>query len=383
MHQGSSTSRANNEGAPLIALAIPSIGYGGAEIVNVALGREFLKRGFRVDFVTGWDEAGSKELIPKGARHVGLGVRRTRETLGPLMKYFRCERPDVMLASMWPFTTTCVMAHCMSKSPSKIAVVEHSTLSTQYEESGALVSFFLRKSLAISYRRAHARIVVSSSVADDLAKLSGIPRDRFEVIHNPMPMAMDAELQPDPLTIWRGWQGPRILTVGRLKKAKNHALLISAFKRLLARMDSRLLILGDGDLEMQTLSFAQAEGVADKVIFAGRSRNPLPYYLSADLFVMSSSREGFGNVIIEALSCGLPVVSTDCGGPADILENGRYGRLVPGNDAEALAQAMQDSLGAHHDKEALQRRAAEFSPDRIADRYLGLVFPLQDRNISV
>ena len=262
-------------------------------------------------------------------------------------------------------------------------MVEHSTLSTQYEESGALVNLFLRKSLAISYRRADARIVVSSSVADDLATLSGIPRDRFEVIHNPMPMAMDAELQPDPLTIWRGWRGPRILTVGRLKKAKNHALLILAFKRLLARMDARLLILGDGDLEMQTVSFAQAEGVADKVIFAGRSLNPLPYYLSADLFVMSSSREGFGNVIIEALSCGLPVVSTDCGGPADILENGRYGRLVPVNDAEALAQAMQEFLGAHHDKEALQRRAAEFSPDRIADRYLGLVFPLQDRHASV
>lgn len=281
--------RACNAGRPLVALAIPTISYGGAEAVNVALGREFLKRGLRVDFVTGWDDAQSKELIPEGARHVNFGVRRTRATLGPLIKYFRSERPDVMLASMWPFTTTCVMAHSLARSHSKIAVIEHSTLSTQYAEHGALSNFLLRKSLAISYRRADERIAVSSSVADDLAVLSGIPRDRIAVVHNPMPMSMDGELQPDPRTIWRGWEGPRILTVGRLKKPKNHPLLISAFKRLVAKMDARLLILGDGELEKQTIAFAHAEGVADKVIFPGATLNPLPYYLSADLFVMSSS----------------------------------------------------------------------------------------------
>jgi glycosyltransferase involved in cell wall biosynthesis len=103
--------------------------------------------------------------------------------------------------------------------------------------------------------------------------------------------------------------------------------------------------------------------------------NPTPFYRAADLFVLSSDYEGFGNVIVEALACGLPAGSTDCpSGPAEILENGRWGRLTPVGDAEALANAMAQSLAAEHDREALRRRAADFSPARAAERYLQLLF---------
>src|SRR5262249_18705982 len=148
------------------------------------------------------------------------------------------------------------------------------------------------------------------------------------------------------------------------------------FKQLLATQDARLLILGTGDLAEQTASVARAEGIGDKVLMPGATRDPVPFYRSADLFVLSSDYEGFGNVIVEALACGLPVVSTDCrSGPAEILENGRYGRLVPVGDAQALARAMADALAAEHDREAFKRRAADFSPERAADQYLRLLFP--------
>lgn len=145
---------------------------------------------------------------------------------------------------------------------------------------------------------------------------------------------------------------------------------------MLAMRDARLLILGTGELAEATAAVARAEGIADKVLLPGGRIDPMTYYRSADLFVLSSDYEGFGNVIIEALACGVPVVSTDCrSGPSEILENGRYGRLVPVRDADALSYAMADALVAKHDREALKERAANFAPGRIAEQYLELLFP--------
>ena len=117
-------------------------------------------------------------------------------------------------------------------------------------------------------------------------------------------------------------------------------------------------------------------GIADRVIFAGFDADPTPFYITADLFVLSSDNEGFGNVIVEALACGTPVVSTDCpSGPAEILKNGQFGTLVPVNDVSALAKAMNASLSAHHNVEALKRRAADFNPKHAAERYLEILLP--------
>jgi glycosyltransferase involved in cell wall biosynthesis len=143
------------------------------------------------------------------------------------------------------------------------------------------------------------------------------------------------------------------------------------------------MILGTGELMEATKALVDQEGLADKVIIPGPAPDAAPYYRSADLFVLSSDYEGFGNVIVEALTCGLPVVSTDCrSGPAEILENGRYGRLVPVGDAAALTQAMLESLDATHDREVLMRRAQDFSPERIANQYLRLLFPQASAEVS-
>jgi glycosyltransferase involved in cell wall biosynthesis len=111
--------------------------------------------------------------------------------------------------------------------------------------------------------------------------------------------------------------------------------------------------------------------VVDRVIIAGFHPDPTPFYKTADLFVLSSDYEGFGNVIVEALACGTPVVSTDCpSGPGEILDSGRYGRLVPVGDAPALAGAMAAALDDTPDRDALIRRSDDFAPDVAARKYL-------------
>ena len=361
-------------GAGLLTLAIPNIGLGGAEIVNIALAEQFLRRGFRVDIVTAQDVE-PKYPTPPGVRYIVLDARRTRYFLLPFARYLRSERPDFLIASIWPLTTTCIVAHRLARSASRIVVWDHCTLSDQYEDRGPVHRLALKASIALSYPLAHARVAVSGGVADDLAALSGISRDSISVINNPVPARTEAAADDAAAeAIWGGWRGPRIITVGRFKAQKNHALLIEAFRRMLSMHDAQLLILGAGELTEATAGLARAVGIADKVLMPGAVPNPTAYYRSSDIFVLSSNYEGFGNVIVEALASGLPVVSTDCrSGPSEILENGRYGRLVPVRDAGALARAMADALVAKHDREALKRRAADFAPELIAEQYLNLL----------
>lgn len=116
--------------------------------------------------------------------------------------------------------------------------------------------------------------------------------------------------------------------------------------------------------------------IADRVFMPGFATDPSPYYSQADLFVLSSTGEGFGNVIAEALAAGTPVVSTDCpSGPREILSDGKFGRLVPVGDAQALATAMAESLMSLHDRDALKARAQDFSIDKAVDQYEAMLFP--------
>jgi glycosyltransferase involved in cell wall biosynthesis len=218
-------------------------------------------------------------------------------------------------------------------------------------------------------------VVVSRQAADDLARISGIARDRIEVIYNPVgePPA-DRDPTPQIEALWKG-ASDRIITVGSLKEQKNHALLIRAFARLAAkRPDARLMILGEGELRPRLERLAEQKGVADRVILPGFFTNPWPFYASANLFALSSDYEGYPLVLIEAMRSGLGTVSTDCeSGPREILEGGRYGRLVPCGDPVALAEAMEAALVERSDPGRMKTRAEELSGQDTSDRYLELM----------
>ncbi len=361
---------------PRIAVLLPDLRGGGAERVNLDLAREeYIARGYAVDFVLMRDEGELRSLLPDGINVVNLNAPRLRSVLPPLVRYIREARPDAILASMWPLTSVAVIARRLAGSKARVVVSDHTLLSHGYAGWGALHRLALRVSIATTYRLADGCVAVSDGVRDDLSNLSGIPRKRFDVIFNSIPPPSELEL-PYPDATWNGPPGRRILTVGSFKPVKNHALLISAFARLRDWPDARLMLLGDGPLRAEITALVAAEGLSDRVLMPGFVRDPGPYYRSADLFVLSSDYEGFGNVIVEALACGVPVVSTDCpSGPTEILEGGRHGRLVPVGNAAALAEAMRTALGAQHDRAALQRRAGDFTVKRAADRYLSLMFP--------
>jgi len=179
-----------------------------------------------------------------------------------------------------------------------------------------------------------------------------------------------------------GWQaklavmgsGPVIVTAGRLVPVKDHRTLLKAFALLRASRDARLVIFGEGPLESELRAAAQEAGIGEDVLFAGYVNDPAACYAAADLFVLSSTSEGFGNVLVEAMASGVPVVSTDAPhGPREILDDGRFGALVPVGDAAALAKAMAEMLGQPTSADVLQSRAADFEIVKIGDRYEALL----------
>lgn len=375
---GFSDDISSKPGSRRIAHILPSLlPFGGVERLMITHATQYLARGFEVDFVFLNEPQDVSDFVPTGARIFDLHVPRLRHSIGPLVRYLRAERPDAVHAAIWPLTSAVAIARSIAQVPSRLVVSDHNPLSIQYAPRGFAHRLALRASIAMTYPLTDARVTVSGGVADDLAKLSGLSRERFTVIHNPISIAISEDMDVRAVdAAWRGWEGKRIITVGRLKTQKNHALLIRAFKRLLGRMDARLMILGVGELAEETAARVASAGLANKVLMPGQVDDPIPFYRSADLFVLSSDYEGFGNVIIEALACGLPVVSTDCpGGPAEILEYGRYGRLVPVGDEAALESAMMAALSEPVDSEKLKSRAADFAPGIVTEKYANLFFP--------
>ena len=313
-----------------ITFLLPDLRGGGAERVNLDLALEFARNGHRVEFIL---MRARGELLAEAQAAfsiVDLNCPRARNLPRILQRYLRQHHPDALLAAMWPLTVIAPLMR-LAGYRGRLVVSEHNTLSVQYGHWGRFHRLALRGSMAVSYRLAHARLGVSAGVSDDISALSGLPRQMFEVVHNPVPPRPmpDAQSLKKVDALWAVPPSGRIVTVGSMKAQKNHSLLLRAFAKM-GRSDARLMFVGTGKGEADLRAMAAELGVVERVVFAGFHPDPTPFYQTADLFVLSSDYEGFGNVIVEALACGTPVVSTDCpSGPAEILENGKYGHLVP------------------------------------------------------
>lgn len=370
--------------AAMIAILLPDLRGGGAERLHVHLAEAWLARGYDVEFILLQQRGELLGALPKGVRLVNLSAPRLRDALWPLRAYLRQRQPTVVLAAMWPLTVITSMAAILAGIGTRCVLSEHAVLSQAYRHKGRAHRLLMRLSMALCYRLADVRITVSAGVAADLATLSGIGQDGFRVIYNPAAVGADFnpdEQDPPELT---GIVTPLILAVGTLKAVKNYPLLIAAFARLLRLQEATLCILGEGELRSDLEQCIAEHGLQGRVLLPGFRLDTGPWYRQADLFVLSSRHEGFGNVIVEALEQGVPVVSTDCpSGPREILCDGKYGRLVPVEDIDAMAEAMRRALSEVPDRELLRARARDFSVERIADQYLDVMLPDRQSGQSV
>ena len=356
-----------------IAILLPNLRAGGAEKLHIDLARQWFSLGFKVDFVLRIADGVLLEQVPVGSQVIDLHARRVRNAVVPLAQYVRKFRPDALLAPMWPSSTIAPIVAKVVGYEGRVVSSEHAPQSIANRRRGAVHHIAMVASMRLGYRLASAVVCVSRGVASDVAKLAGLQFSSINVIHNPAARGLQMDRVGWSLPIEKG--GALILAVGTLKPVKRFDLLIRAFAKLRI-VDARLCIVGEG-AEMERLRALAVElGVSSRVFLPGYQPDPTNWYSHSDLFVLSSDYEGFGNVIVEALEQGTPVVCTDCPfGPREILDNGRYGDLVPVGDVDALAVAMESSLQRSHNRDALRHRASEFRVERAARAYLDLLVP--------
>jgi glycosyltransferase involved in cell wall biosynthesis len=268
-----------------------------------------------------------------------------------LVRYLRSEKPRAFLAVTELTALAVITAKLISRAHARVVIVLATTISKH--KRAPLKKKIERILVSLLYPKADGIVAVSRGAAEDFAQYTGIPIERVKVIYNPVikPSLHEQKKEAVEHPFFRDRSIPVVVSVGRLSEPKNFPLLIQAFALLRNRIQVRLAILGEGEMRPTLERLVDSLGIRDDVSLPGFVHSPYPYMSKASVYVTSSMWEGLPVALIEAMACGAPVVSTDCpSGPAEILDGGRYGHLVPVGDVQALADAIEASLKGDHRK---------------------------------
>lgn len=366
-----------NDASRRIALIVPSLRGGGAERVTLNLAEYFIEKGYAVDLICVSLEGALVSEIPSGVNSIDLGSKRVLSGLGRIRSYLREERPLALLSGIAHLNIVCLIARMAARSRVPIICCEHNTLSIASKQRNR---FFKRMALLISvklfYRFADSIVAVSKGVADDLVKSCGVSGRNMRIIYNPVITStfctQTQRLPSHPWAIEK--KVPLVVASGRLQPHKDFETLLKAIKLVINERNVKLLILGEGPERPKLELMIHQLGLSDSVQLAGFIRNPYSVMACADLFVLSSRCEGLPTVMIEALALGLNIVSTDCeSGPREILDHGRFGRLVPVGDAGAIASGILYCLKNPMSSELLTARGCSFSQDEAGRQYENII----------
>mgnify|MGYP001431591467 CR=1 FL=1 len=343
-----------------ILFYIHSLGGGGAERVIALLASGFARRGIEVMVAVEVEAQENAGFLDPAVRLVRLGPSHPRALLR-LARLIGRERPDVSLSALGVRNLKHALAATLAGRRRRSLLSFHGHVGAEPH----VLDRVANRLVPLTTRLAARSVCVSDWMRRHIVEdLKGSAR-RAVTIHNPVDIgqvsaaAIAGKLQA---------REPVILALGRLVPEKDFALLVSAFARL-PLPEAKLVIIGQGPQRQALSEQALALGVADRVEMPGYVKEPWSYFERARLCAVSSRSESFSNVIVEALAHGLPVVSTDCGGPSEIITRPEEGALVPVGDEAALASALAAALAAPGDPAPRLARAQLFSLPRALDAY--------------
>lgn len=349
---------------------------GGAERAMIAIANDFAAGGGQVDMVFGRSAGPYRGNVDKRVRIVDLNVSRLRYMLYPMHRYMRQNKPDVVVSALPPCDLVMLLGRRLLGWKAKLVIsIQNHPIEVAKHGSrwlDRLWPFFIRH----FYGQADCVSGISTGVVEAVARLLCVQSSEVPLIYNPVIVPGFAErLKEEPDHPWFADGGsPVVLAAGRLTKQKDYPTLFHAFSLLLQRRHARLVVIGEGEDRTELEALANSLGISNVLAMPGFVPNPYCWMKRARLFVLSSRWEGFANVVAEALACGVPVVSTDCpSGPAEILQGGEFGRVVPVGDPSSLAQAMDEGLSAPIQQERLVARGMEFGVRQIAPKYVELI----------
>ena len=358
-----------------VAMYMPSLRGGGAERVMLGLASGFATRGVPVDLVLVRAEGEYLADLPGEVRLIDLGSRRTASSMLKFFRYLRKERPSVVMSALTPTNVSALVAKIIFRINARVIIRQDSTF-TEELEIGAAKERAILQVLKWLLPAADGIVAVSQGVAADLRSVAPAASHKVITINNPVVWPDHPEKAASSINHpwFQDESVPVILSVGRLVPVKEHASLLMAFAQVLESRSARLAILGEGPERRNLIELTEQLGISQHVDLPGFHTNPFAYMSKSNVFVLSSRYEGLPTVLIEAMASGTPVVSTDCrSGPREILEDGKWGHLVPVGDWRAMSEAILDTLDNPIPSDQLIARASDFSADASIDRYLEIL----------
>lgn len=325
---------------------------GGGERLWSCLASAFKQRGHDVIFAQDFEADENRQNLDVSIPVYTLGrnpIKATRALADVLSK----ERPDIALSAIGGSNTKLMLAKWLARSPMRTVITYHGFC----EWRTGLLSFLTYFFLPLLSATADCTVAVSDGLREQLVRRWGARPEKTIAILNPVffPGAIAVPSESELVT-----RRDNILAVGRLVREKDFITLVRAFARI-ERPSARLTILGKGPEQDKIEAEIERLGLTGRVDLPGYSKEPWRYYAEAKCFALSSVSEPFGNVVVEALAYGLPVVATACAGPQEILRHGEFGRIVAMGSDLQLAHAIEATLDAPGNPAARARRAQDFS----------------------
>jgi glycosyltransferase involved in cell wall biosynthesis len=363
-----------------LIICIPSLRLGGAAKIALNLCEYFSENNTHVTVLltAGAESEQVFKDIPPGVDVIEFSKQHSSRLLNLVSKIFwlsslfRKIKPDAILAVRHDATVPSSLAWKLSGKAGRFYIREINPISRTLRRNPIMV-----KMIQSAYSSATGIIANSKDVLASLKEKNWVTDIKLYAIDNPVLtksfFVKAQEAVEDP---WLGKpEWPLIITIGRLQKMKAQETLIKAFEIVRKKVNCRLMIIGEGEEHDSLQKLIDNLELTSSARLTGGIENPYPYLKAAEVFVLTSVYEGFGNVLVEALSLGKKIVSTNCvGGPAYILNNGEYGTLVKVGAIEELAQVILASLNSIVDKDKLTKRAMEFSVDIVGQKYSNVMF---------
>lgn len=366
---------------------ISSLAGGGAERVMVDILRNIDRSRVEPTLVLlyPYENSPYRHYLPDGIRIIVTSRKTDRmpAKLLQLLDFLRAvrkENPDVIVSMLTHNNIMALLAGVFFRI--RVIAGEHNTLSevVKTTEGRKILGVPVTLMVRILYRFADKIVAVSEGIKSDLIGAFGLARDKVVTIPNPVDVTRIGQLSLDSAEHpFFGEQKPIVIAMGRLTAQKGFDELLKAFHRVIAATDARLIILGEGPERPYLENMMRDIGIAEKVSLPGFQRNPYSFLAGADVFVLSSRFEGMPMALLEALACGIPVISTDCrSGPREILQDGRCGVLVPVGDVSALTDAITGLLNDGSRRAELSKlgkeRVKDFSVREIVRQYEEIIF---------
>lgn len=360
-----------------IAVFSPSLELGGAERMVVVLANELSKIYNKTYLLLANANGPLGSELSTQVEVIDLNKQGVLGATLPLANFLMENKPDLVFSAQSHANIVALMARMLARISTPIVISERTTMSMHFSLEPGIKNRIIPKLARLLYHQADAVVCISQGVADDIMRVTNISSNRVHRIYNPA-LPAESELEekinaPLEHPWFQPGAPPVLLAVGRLTAAKDYPTLLRAFTKLRQKKDMNLLILGDGEKRLELENLIDKLGIVNHVQMPGFSDNPYAYMARCSCFALSSAWEGFSNVLVEALACGVPIVATDCKyGPAEILENGRYGALVPVGDETKMAEAILDAMDGDHNTQLGYERARVFSQAHSVKNYLAL-----------